>query len=256
MHIASIGIDLGKTTFHLVALGRAQQDSALQEIHALAVAGLHRQPAGGVNRTGGMRGIALCGYSAARAGAPGATDHGAVCQALPKVEQERLHRWGSDRRSRNQAKHAVCADQDPGATRLSGHAPGAGSTRAASHRTDQRDSRLFVGAWYHLSGAAHSPAQKLPTVVEDAKQNLSPRLRWLLAWLWQEWKQMEIDIQTITEKIERISNENASCQRLRQIPGFGPLSLHRHRDCDRQRSCLPSRTRLRGLGWRRATAVL
>jgi transposase len=93
MHIASIGIDLGKTTFHLVALGRAQQDSALQEIHALAVAGLHRQPAGGVNRTGGMRGIALCGYSAARAGAPGATDHGAVCQALPEVEQERLHRW-------------------------------------------------------------------------------------------------------------------------------------------------------------------
>jgi transposase len=63
---------------------------------------------------------------------------------------------------------------------------------------------------------------------------------------------MEIDIQTITEKIERISNEDASCQRLRQIPGFGPLSLHRHRDCDRQRSCLPSRTRLRGLGWRRS----
>jgi len=30
-------------------------------------------------------------------------------------------------------------------------------------------------------------------VVEDAEQNLSPRLRWLLDRLWQEWKQIETD---------------------------------------------------------------
>jgi len=34
---------------------------------------------------------------------------------------------------------------------------------------------------------------------------------------------VEIDIQTITDEIERISKENALCRRLRQIPGFGPL---------------------------------
>jgi hypothetical protein len=45
----------------------------------------------------------------------------------------------------------------------------------------------------------------------------------LLERLWQEWKQVEIDIQTITDEIERISKENALCRRLRQIPGFGPL---------------------------------
>ena len=65
--------------------------------------------------------------------------------------------------------------------------------------------------------------KNLPTMVEDAEQNLSPRLRWLLDRPWQEWKQTEIDIQTVTDEIERISNEDERCQRLRQIPGFGPL---------------------------------
>jgi len=59
--------------------------------------------------------------------------------------------------------------------------------------------------------------------MEDAEQNLSPRLRWLLERLGQECKQLEIDIQTITDEIERISKDNALCRRLRQIPGFGPL---------------------------------
>lgn len=65
--------------------------------------------------------------------------------------------------------------------------------------------------------------KNLPTVVEDCEQNLTPRLRWLLDRLWQEWKQMEIDIATVTEEIERISAEDERCRRLRQIPGFGPL---------------------------------
>ncbi len=65
--------------------------------------------------------------------------------------------------------------------------------------------------------------KNLPTVIEDAEQNLSPRLRWLLDRLWQEWKQIEIDVEAITDEIERISNEDARCRQLRQIPGFGPL---------------------------------
>ena len=65
--------------------------------------------------------------------------------------------------------------------------------------------------------------KKLPDVIEDAEQNLSSRLRWLLERLWQERKQVDHDVQVITEQIERISEENALCRRLRQIPGFGPL---------------------------------
>jgi len=60
-------------------------------------------------------------------------------------------------------------------------------------------------------------------VIEDAEQNLSPRLRWLLDRMWQEWKQTETEVKAITDEIERISNEGARCRQLRQIPGFGPL---------------------------------
>jgi transposase len=63
----------------------------------------------------------------------------------------------------------------------------------------------------------------LPAVIEDAEQNLSPRLRWLLDRMWQEWKQTEIDIHVITEEIEHMSKEDARCRQLRQIPGFDPL---------------------------------
>src|SRR5204863_1904426 len=35
--------------------------------------------------------------------------------------------------------------------------------------------------------------------------------------------QVEVDLKTITDEIERISEANALCRRLRQIPGFGPL---------------------------------
>jgi transposase len=65
--------------------------------------------------------------------------------------------------------------------------------------------------------------KNMPAILEDADENLTPRMRALLAQIWQEWKQLEIDITTISEQIERISTEDAACQRLRQIPGVGPL---------------------------------
>jgi transposase len=40
---------------------------------------------------------------------------------------------------------------------------------------------------------------------------------------WQEWQQMGVDIKAFTDEIKRISNEEAHCRRLRQIPGCGPL---------------------------------
>jgi transposase len=65
--------------------------------------------------------------------------------------------------------------------------------------------------------------KNLPGVIEDAEKSLSTRLRWLLERMWQEWKQVEIDVKVMTEEIKRISEENELCRRLRQIPGFGPL---------------------------------
>jgi len=61
----------------------------------------------------------------------------------------------------------------------------------------------------------------MPAILEDAEQNISPHMRTLLARVWQGWKQL--DIADASDKIERISNEDAGCKRLRQIPGVGPL---------------------------------
>jgi transposase len=59
--------------------------------------------------------------------------------------------------------------------------------------------------------------------VEDADANLTPRMRTLLDRLWQEWKQLESGIETASDEIEQIASEDEACQRLRQIPGVGPL---------------------------------
>jgi len=63
----------------------------------------------------------------------------------------------------------------------------------------------------------------MPGILEDAEPNLTPRLRHLLHHLWQEWKQLQADIEAVSEQIERICAGDAACQRLRQIPGVGPL---------------------------------
>jgi len=57
--------------------------------------------------------------------------------------------------------------------------------------------------------------KNLPAAIEDAEQNLTPRLRWLLDRMWQEWKQVELDIEAVSDELERISEQNELCRRLR-----------------------------------------
>jgi len=63
----------------------------------------------------------------------------------------------------------------------------------------------------------------MPAILEDAEQNITPRMRNLLHTLWQEWKSLNTDIECVSEDIERICNQDEACRRLRQIPGVGPL---------------------------------
>ena len=64
--------------------------------------------------------------------------------------------------------------------------------------------------------------KNLRAVIEDAEQNLTPRLRWRLNRVWEEGKQTEVEIKARTEEMERISNEDA---RGRQPVRF-PASVH------------------------------
>ena len=49
--------------------------------------------------------------------------------------------------------------------------------------------------------------KQMPSILEDAEQNITPRMRTLLADLWQEWQQLEADINRVSEEIERISRK-------------------------------------------------
>ena len=50
---------------------------------------------------------------------------------------------------------------------------------------------------------------QMAAILEDAEQNITPRMRMLLDRVWQEWKRLEIDISDVSDEIERIANEVA-----------------------------------------------
>jgi transposase len=65
--------------------------------------------------------------------------------------------------------------------------------------------------------------EALPEVLENVNENLTPRMRNLVALLWSEWKDLELQIVQMNDEVERIASSDAACRRLRQIPGIGPL---------------------------------
>lgn len=63
----------------------------------------------------------------------------------------------------------------------------------------------------------------MPEILENANEDLTPRMRNLLALLWSEWKDLVLQIVAMNEEVERIASNDAACLRLRQVPGIGPL---------------------------------
>jgi transposase len=223
MHIASVGIDLGKTTFHLVALGerskvqvrkkfsRAQLLAYTANLPACligleACAGSHF-----LGRVLNQQGHQVRLIPAQfvkpyrKSNKSDYLDAEAIAEAVSK-ENMRFVAIKTQEQLDLQAMHRV-------------------RDRLVQRRTalinEIRGFLLERGITF-AAGPIHL-RKNLPAMLEDAEQNLSPRLRWLLDRLWQEWKQIELDIKTLTEEVERISNEDAHCRRLRQIPGLGPL---------------------------------
>jgi len=73
---------------------------------------------------------------------------------------------------------------------------------------------------------AKSPArlrERMPEILENADEELTPRMRNLLALIWNEWKDLEQQLVDLNQEVERIASSDAACTRLRQIPGIGPL---------------------------------
>jgi transposase len=73
---------------------------------------------------------------------------------------------------------------------------------------------------------AKSPAklrERMPQLLENDAEDLTPRMRNLLALLWNEWKDLEQQVIDLNLEVEQIASSDAACTRLRQIPGIGPL---------------------------------
>lgn len=65
--------------------------------------------------------------------------------------------------------------------------------------------------------------KQIPELLEDAEQRLSTRMRRLVDRLWQEWKALEEQIEDLSGEIDNIASQDVACQRLLDVPGVGPL---------------------------------
>jgi len=66
--------------------------------------------------------------------------------------------------------------------------------------------------------------RQMPEILENADEKLTARMRSLLDFLWQEWKHLQLQIENLSEDLEKkIASSDEACARLQQIPGVGPL---------------------------------
>jgi len=223
MHIASIGIDLGKTTFHLVALGERNKVLLRKKFSRPQLLAYT------ANLPASLVGLEAC--AGAHFLGTALREQGHQVRLIPAQFVKPYRKSNKNDFLDAEAIAEAVTKQNMRFAQLKTQEQ---LDWQAMHRVRDRLVRRRTALINEIRGFllergitfAAQPIhlrKNLPTVIEDAEQNLSPRLRWLLDRMWQEWKQTETEIQAITDEIERISNEDARCRQLRQIPGFGPL---------------------------------
>ncbi len=65
--------------------------------------------------------------------------------------------------------------------------------------------------------------RQMPELLAQAAQSLSPCIQRLLQQLWREWLDLESQIEATTKEIDAVAAQDAACQRLQDVPGVGPL---------------------------------
>ena len=87
MELFTLGIDLGKTTFHLVGMNQRGVVMVRKRVSRNQLLRFS-EPQGGVDRHGGLRWFPLSWSCSAGAGARGTVNSRSVCEALRENEQE------------------------------------------------------------------------------------------------------------------------------------------------------------------------
>jgi transposase len=223
MKIRSIGIDLGKTTFHLVALGdrgKILLKKKLSRKQLLALTANLPASLIGLEACSGSHFLARAlreqGHEArlipaqfvkpfVKTNKSDFLDAEAIAEAVDR-ENMRFVPIKTDDQLDLQALHRV-------RERLVG--------RRTSVINQVRAFLLERGVTFRKGPA--TLRRQMPEILENADEQLSTRIRGLLAMLWEEWKELERQIQSLNSEIEGICAGDAACERLQQIPGIGPL---------------------------------
>lgn len=223
MNIASVGIDIGKTTFHLVALDEHGSIVIRRKFSRKALLAYTAKLATS------LIGMEACGGAHCLARAM--RDQGHQIRLIPGqfVKPYRKSNKNdyldaeaiAEAVTRKNLRFVPIKTEDQldvqGLHRV--------RERLVHNRTEVinqiRGFLLERGVTFNRG--PFSLRKEMPDLLEDAEQNFTPQLRNLLAHLWQEWQYLDSQIDRIGATIEAVAESDAACQRLRKIPGVGPL---------------------------------
>ena len=226
MQIRSVGIDLGKTTFHLVALGTSGKvlvKKKLSQKQLLAFTANMQTSLIGLEACSGAhflgRALRQQGHDVrliaaqfvkpfVKSNKNDFVDAEAIAEAVERKNM-RFVPIKTDDQLDLQAMHRI-------------------RDRLVSRRTAVINQiRAFLlergMVFAQKPGKLKAAMADVLENAENAENALTPMMRNLIGMLWDEWKSVEEQIDELTDRLEQIAASDAGCCRIRQIPGIGPI---------------------------------
>lgn len=223
MQIHSVGIDLGKTTFHLVALGAAGKVLARKKFNRkqllaytanMSTSLIGLEACAGAHFLG--RALRLQGHDArlipgqfvkpfVKSNKNDFVDAEAIAEAVERKNMRFVPIKTDDQldlQSIHRVRDRLIARRTAVINQIRAFLLERGMTFA------QRPAKLKAA---------------MPDVLEDADADLTPQMRSLINMLWNEWKLVEQQVEELNLELERICAADAGCMRIRKIPGIGPV---------------------------------
>ena len=223
MQIRAVGIDLGKTTFHLVALGASgnvlvkkkfTQKQLLAFTANMQTSLIGLEACSGAHFLG--RALKQQGHDVrliaaqfvkpfVKSNKNDFVDAEAIAEAVERKNM-RFVPIKTDDQLDLQAMHRV-------------------RDRLVSRRTaviNQIRAFLLERGMVFAQKPAKLKAA-MADILENADNTLTPMMRNMIDILWDEWKTVEQQINELTARLEQIASSDAGCCRIRQIPGIGPI---------------------------------
>ena len=74
-----------------------------------------------------------------------------------------------------------------------------------------------------VRAGSRSLRNSLLEILRNRQGEISPRMHNLIMGLHEDWLRLDERIETVSSEIEKISQDEANCQRLMSVPGVGPL---------------------------------